>query len=99
VGAVATAAGGYATNVLTGGGAAWWWPVLGISLVIIVAAGLWGYRVQTSSNVGAAPPAEPPLAQTAGDGGANVNISARNHSVAAWSIDTLNMGDSKGVEN
>ena len=30
--------------------------------------------------------------QTAGDRGTNVSISADNNSVAAWNVDTLNMG-------
>jgi hypothetical protein len=33
LGALATIAGGYATNELTGGGPTWWWAVVGASFL------------------------------------------------------------------
>jgi hypothetical protein len=87
LGAVCTAAGGYAVNELTNGKPAWWWAIVGVSLVGLIAGTLWGYRVQSH-----APDGRPvPAARTVNQSARDVSISADNHSVAAWSVDTVNM--------
>jgi membrane protein implicated in regulation of membrane protease activity len=92
LGAAATAAAGYSTNELTGHGPSWWWAVLGVSVAGVVVAGLWAYWVQTHKREDRAPQPAKATYQTAGESGTNVSISADNNSVAAWNVDTLNMG-------
>ena len=91
VGAVSTTAGGYAINELTNRGPWWWWSVVGASLVGLIAGTLWGYRVQSHAPDDQPAPTSRAVNQTARDGGSNVSISADNQSVAAWSVDTVNM--------
>jgi hypothetical protein len=106
LGVVSTAALGYSTNKVTGVGPTWWWAVLGVSLIGLVAAGLWGHRVhQRRSPVqveadtvveqrdhGVVQQRGSGAQQSAGDHGTNVVMSADNHGVAVWKVDTLNMG-------
>jgi hypothetical protein len=104
LGVVSTAALGYATNELTGDGPKWWWAVLGASVVGLMAAGLLGSRVRRSSRGDEAAAAIDQgdhgvvqqrgtgAQQSAGDHGTNVVMSADNHGVAVWKLDTLNLG-------
>lgn len=92
LGSVATTAGAFATNELTAHGPVWWWAVLAVSGVGVVAAGVWAYWVQMHPDEDPRPQPAKTTHQTAGDGGTNVSISADNNSVAAWHVDTLNMG-------
>jgi hypothetical protein len=91
LGAASTTAGGYAVNELTNGGPAWWWAVVGASLGGLIAGTLWGYRVQSHAPDDRPAPTAKAVNQSIRDGGSNVSISADNQSVAAWSVDTVNM--------
>ncbi|MGB8386787.1 hypothetical protein, partial [Mycobacterium sp.] len=88
--AVSTVAGGYAVNKLTSSGPAWWWAIVGVSLVGLIAGTLWGYRLQSHLPDNRQAPAASIVNQSARD----VSISADNHSVAAWSVETVNMSGS-----
>lgn len=99
LGAVSTTAGGYAVNELTNRGPAWWWAAVGVSLVGLIVGTLWGYRVQSHPSDDRPAPASKAVNQSALDGGSNVSISADNQSVAAWSIDTVNMSGPPRREN
>jgi membrane protein implicated in regulation of membrane protease activity len=92
LGALATIAGGYATNELTGDGPSWWWAVVGAAFLGLVVTALWVHWVQSHARDDRLVQPSKSVSQTAGDGGANVSISADNNSVAAWSVDTLNLG-------
>jgi hypothetical protein len=91
LGAVSTTAGGYAVNELTNGGPAWWWGVVSASLGGLIAGTLWGYRVQSHAPDDRPGRTAKAVNQSARDGGSNVSISADNQSVAAWSVETVNM--------
>lgn len=76
---------GFATNELTGDGQWWWWIVLAVSVIGLLAAAAIGRRALSESGATEG-------AQNAGrDAVRHVNISADNDSVAAWSIQTLNI--------
>jgi hypothetical protein len=87
LGAICTLGGAYAVNELTNAQPAWWWAVTGASLVGLVLATLWGYHEQSRPPSGQPAPSGPIVTQSARD----VRISADSNSVAAWSIDTVNM--------
>jgi hypothetical protein len=87
LGAVCTLGGGYAVNELTNAQPAWWWAVVAVSLIGLVLATLWGYHEQSRPPSDQPAPSAPIVNQPARD----VRISADNNSVAAWSIDTVNM--------
>jgi len=74
--AVATTAGAFATNKLASNGPAWWWAVVAVSLVGLVAAGLWGYWAQTHQGRDPRPQPANATHQTAGDSGTNISMSA-----------------------
>ena len=95
LGTGSTAAATYSINKLTSGETAWWWTIVGISLLGLIAAAPWGYRVQAHTPDGQAAQYVAAVWQTARDGGSNVSISANNQSVAACSVDTLHMGETQ----
>jgi hypothetical protein len=80
--------------VLTGDGPRWWWwAVLALSGLGVVVAGVWTFVVQKQVDEKMVHhETAKTFNQTAGDGGTNVSVSADNNSVAAWHVDTLNMG-------
>jgi hypothetical protein len=79
----------------------WWWVVVGVALVGVLASAIWAALVERQQdNAGN-------QANLANKGGAgpNVNVSAQDHSVAAYEVGTLNYGqadktptDERGVK-
>lgn len=99
--AMSTAAVGFAINYLTADGRAhwWWWVVLACGTVGIVVCGAWTYRLQSNSDRQPTHTGPDVVPQDAGGApqpasvpGPDITITARDNSVAAWQVGTVNMG-------
>jgi hypothetical protein len=102
IGAVSTAALGFAINFLTAGKPSWWWwLLLVIGILGTVVSGLWGHRLQSSSQqrlpetgAGVTQQDVGGTQQGASGRGVNATFNADRGSVAAWHIGKLRMGGS-----
>jgi hypothetical protein len=100
LGAVSTVAGGFAINFLSEGKPGWWWIVLVLSALGLAVSAVWSYALQLNRGGDDARSHSASVAQgdagvvqqsPVGDG-ANISITARDESVAAWQIGTVNHG-------
>ena len=67
----------------------WWWVVVGVAMVGVLASAIWAALIdRQQENAGN----QANLANQQGGAGRNVNISAQDHSVAAYEVGTLNFG-------